>query len=482
MGAVKTSRLDATRFGDGSPLIETVSQSASHQHSPHVVQFYSEDSFLLDELGIFIGSALEAGDAAVVIATAAHRDGLAERLRVRGLDANQAAKEGRYIALDAADTLSEFMIEGYPNAAHFAELMGAYIGRAKQAARNEHSAVAAFGEMVALLWNEGKADAAIRLEQLWNDLAKTHAFNLRCAYSMKDFSRGDHRESFLKICECHSDVIPAEGYSALHNKADQHRKIAQLQQKEESHAALQRLKDELEREIAERVTAEHKLRESERSLRELSGHLLCMQDEERRRLGRELHDSFGQYLAALKMGLDLLDMSLPSNDGVAKKHVADCARLVNQSLTEVRTMSYLLYPPMLEEIGLRAAIPWYLEGFTKRSGIQTSLDISQACERMPRDAELAIFRILQESLTNVHRHSGSKQAEIRINCVGGKVTLEVKDNGTGIPADLLEPAKDSLGTLGVGLRGMNERVNQLGGTLELRSTPAGTTIVATIPL
>ena len=211
------------------------------------------------------------------------------------------------------------MIEGYPNAAHFAELMGACIGRAKQAARNEQSAVAAFGEMVALLWNEGKADAAIRLEQLWNDLAKTHAFNLRCAYSVKDFSRGDHRESFLKICECHSDVIPAEGYSALHNKADQHRKIAQLQQKEESHAALQRLKDELEREIAERVTAEHKLRESERSLRELSGHLLCMQDEERRRLGRELHDSFGQYLAALKMGLDLLDMSLPSNDGVSQE-------------------------------------------------------------------------------------------------------------------------------------------------------------------
>ena len=112
MGAVKTSRLDATRFGDGSPLIETVSQSASHQHSPHVVQFYSEDSFLLDELGIFIGSALEAGDAAVVIATAAHRDGLAERLRVRGLDANQAAKEGRYIALDAADTLSRIHDRG----------------------------------------------------------------------------------------------------------------------------------------------------------------------------------------------------------------------------------------------------------------------------------------------------------------------------------------------------------------------------------
>lgn len=252
MGATKTSGLDAASAGNAASPTELVPPRSSQHHSPHVVQFYSEDSFLLDELAVFIGSALEAGDAAVVIATAAHRDGLAERLRVRGLDANQAAKQGRYIALDAADTLSRFMIEGYPNAAHFAELMGAYIGRAREAARNERSSVAAFGEMVALLWNEGKADAAIRLERLWNDLAKTHAFSLRCAYSIKDFSRGDHRDSFLTICECHSDVIPAEGYSALHSKADQHRKIAQLQQKEQSHAALQRLKEELDREIAER--------------------------------------------------------------------------------------------------------------------------------------------------------------------------------------------------------------------------------------
>lgn len=481
MGAVKTSGLDSSPFGDASLLTETAPQSANHQHSPHVVQFYSEDSFLLDELGRFIGSALDAGDAVIVIATAAHRAGLAERLHARGLDPKQAAMEGRYIVLDAADTLSQFMIEGYPNAAHFAELMGACVRQATQSARSENSAVTAFGEMVALLWNEGKADAAIRLEQLWNELAKTHAFSLRCAYSMKGFSRGDHRESFLKICECHSDVIPAEGYSSLHSTADQHREIAQLQQKEESRAALQQMKEELDREIVERIAAEHKLRESEKALRELSGHLLRMQDEERRRLGRELHDSFGQCLAALKMGLDLLDMSLPSTDGQARKHVADCARLVSQSLTEVRTMSYLLYPPMLEEIGLRAAIPWYLEGFTKRSGVQTSLDISNACERMPRDVELAIFRILQESLTNVHRHSGSKQAAIRVHCDPAMVTLEVKDNGKGIPAYLLQLAKDSLGTLGVGLRGMNERVNQLGGTLALRSTPEGTTVVARIP-
>jgi two-component system, NarL family, sensor kinase len=137
---------------------------------------------------------------------------------------------------------------------------------------------------------------------------------------------------------------------------------------------------------------------------------------------------------------------------------------------------------MLEEMGLKTAVPWYLEGFTKRSGIQTSLDISQACNRMPGDVELAVFRILQESLTNVHRHSGGQRADVRIRCEATAVKLEVKDNGKGIPADLWEPAKDSRGTRGVGLRGMNERVSRLGGTLELVSTPAGTTVVATIPL
>lgn len=480
MGAIKPARLDPRPLGDGAAALGPLAHSANHQQA-HVVQFYSEDSYLLDELAPFICSSLEAGQAALVIATKPHQDGLAERLSARGLDTTMAVAEGRYIVLDAADTLSKFMIEGYPNAAQFAERIGGYIDKAKQKVGSEQPTIAAFGEMVALLWDEGKADAAIRLEQLWNDLAKTHAFSLRCAYPLQGFSSEEHRESFRKICDSHTDVIPAEGYSGLHTKADRHRQIAQLQQKEQAHTALQQIKEELDREIAERIAVERKLRVSEKALRELSGHLLRMQDEERRRLGRELHDSFGQYLAALKMGLDLLDLSLPSN-GAAKKHVSDCLRLVDQSLTEVRTISYLLYPPMLEEMGLKTAVPWYLEGFTKRSGIQTSLDITQTCDRMPRDVELAVFRILQESLTNVHRHSGGQRADVRISCQDGNVSLEVKDHGKGIPADLWEPAKDSLGTLGVGLRGMNERVNQLGGTLELVSTPEGTTVIATLPL
>jgi len=216
------------------------------------------------------------------------------------------------------------------------------------------------------------------------------------------------------------------------------------------------------------------LQESERSLRKLSGHLLRMQDEERRRLGRELHDSVGQYLAALKMGLETIHDDSSSQ-------VQECVQMVDQCMKEVRTISYLLYPPMLEEVGLRSAIPWYIEGFSKRSGIQVACDIDPKVGRLSRDAELAIFRILQESLTNVHRHSESATAQVFLGLDDGTVYLEVSDQGKGISPAALEPGSDSSNTLGVGLRGMLERVHQLGGSMELSSNERGTTVRATLP-
>jgi two-component system NarL family sensor kinase len=148
----------------------------------------------------------------------------------------------------------------------------------------------------------------------------------------------------------------------------------------------------------------------------------------------------------------------------------------------VRTISYLLYPPMLEEMGLASAIPWYLEGFSKRCGIKTSFEITQGLERLPRDVELALFRVLQESLTNVQRHSGSRTVDIRIFQSGSSVALQVTDHGHGIPADVLaEGSADWMGSLGIGLRGMSERLRQLGGSLEIFSTDTGTQVCATVP-
>lgn len=235
-------------------------------------------------------------------------------------------------------------------------------------------------------------------------------------------------------------------------------------------------RDLTERMLAQKSLEEsaQKVQESERSLRELSLHLLRTQDEERRRIGREIHDSLGQYLSVLKMKLD--SMSNGADDA------AQCADLVDECLREVRTISYLLYPPMLEEMGLKTAIPWYLDGFTKRSGIQTTFSCPDDFARLPREVELVLFRVLQECLTNVQRHSGSKSADIRIASSDDRVILEVGDRGKGLPPTVLEQShQDWMGSLGVGLRGMSERLRQLGGSLEMSSNEGGTQVRATVP-
>src|SRR5262249_30816000 len=149
--------------------------------------------------------------------------------------------------------------------------------------------------------------------------------------------------------------------------------------------------------------------------RQLSRRLLSSQDEERRRIGRDLHDSVGQYLLILKMRLDLLESYVETGATArSSQDIGECARIAEDCIKEVRTLSYLLYPPMLEEMGLKSAIVWYLDGFSKRSGIKTTFDASTDSRRFPREVELALFRILQESLSNVHRHSASPTADVRL--------------------------------------------------------------------
>jgi PAS domain S-box-containing protein len=238
-------------------------------------------------------------------------------------------------------------------------------------------------------------------------------------------------------------------------------------------------RDFTERLLARKALEESqaRLKESEENLRDLSLHLIQTQDEERRKIGREIHDSLGQYLAALKMKLDLLETT-PST----AEEVAACSKLLDQCMREVRTISYLLYPPMLDEIGLKSAIPWYLKGFSSRSGIETTFNMSEDFARLSRDAELVLFRVLQESLTNVQRHSQSKTAEVELFRSTNSVSLKVIDHGKGVPSAILEQGQhDWRGSLGVGLRGMSERLRQLGGSLAISSGDGRTEIIATIP-
>lgn len=196
----------------------------------HSVQFYCQDKFLLDSLSRFIGSALGAGDAGIVIATAEHRTELAGRLSACGLDMARAVEHGRYVALDAAETLSQFMVDGWPDEKRFVDVIGGVISRARAAAEREHGRAALFGEMVALLWEQGKIGAVLRLEQLWNQITQSHSFSLVCAYPLSKFYRKDQGESFQKICDQHSTVLPAESY-ALTSEDERLRMVARWQQK-----------------------------------------------------------------------------------------------------------------------------------------------------------------------------------------------------------------------------------------------------------
>jgi PAS domain S-box-containing protein len=686
----------------------------------HTVQFYGDDGVLLQELNSHIGTALAEGSSAIVIATAGHIDGLAHKLKSGGIDPSKAEAEGRYVALHASEVLRKFMVDRRPDRGRFSRSMGEIIARAASASRDENHRVVAFGEMVALLWAEGQSEAAIELEKLWNELAKTYSFSLRCAYPLQGFSRQEMAESLLKICAEHTGVIRCEssdamvqdahlsqhetskrnlapssdiewhareepfrlliesvqdyaifmldtegristwnwgaerakgyraseiigrhfsvfypeedvragrpqrlldlaaregrvedegwrvrkdgskfwanvtitairdsngkliGFGKVTRDLSERRRIELALQRSEERSRLfveavqdyaifmldpegciatwntgaERIKGykaseilgqhfsrfypqedvragkpawELEvatkegrfedegwrirkdgsrfwaniiitpvrdkagellgftkvtRDFTERMLAQRsleesrlKLQESERSLRDLSLHLLRTQDEERRRIGREIHDSLGQYLSVLKMKLD----SMGSSPASAEEN-AECANLVEECVKEVRTISYLLYPPMLEEMGLASAIPWYLEGFSKRSGIKTSFQAPEDLGRLSRDAELVLFRVLQESLTNAQRHSGSNSADIHISHADGGVTLEVIDHGKGLPKAILEQSgQDWLGSFGVGLRGMSERLRQIGGTLNVSSGESGTVVHATVP-
>jgi len=813
------------------------------QQSTHIVQFHANDKFLIDDISHMIGSALVSGDVAVVIAAASRREQLENQLETSGFDTELARSEGRYMVLDAEATLAEIYRNRKIDTQRFTTLVSKGIVNAAANGRAEHPRVVVFGELVALLAAKGDFEAAIRLEQLWNELARKHSFSLRCAYPMDEFAGSKHTEAFLRICAEHSGVLvgqdeprrekmnagrervldsvqdlaetariqkesfrlltdavedhavltldvegcvttwnkgaetitglthaqvmgkhfarfyppeelrlgkpqrelqsaerdgvfedeswriredgtrfwakmtllplrdregPLRGYGvilrdltdkkraeiALQNSEQRFRLLVetvqdyaifmldpegrvtswnsgaerikgyaaseiigqhfsrfypaddlragkpemelavaaeqgriedegwrlrkdgskfwanvtitavhdhsgkligfakvtrdvtermraaqQLRESEERYRTVaetatdaivgiddrsriqfvnpatshifgfqaseligqpltvlmsERLRDHhlqglrqymrsgirrlnwsaaeligrrkhgeefpvevsfgevtsgekhffigFIRDITKRKQAERRLSDSEKSLRELSLHLLRTQDEERRRLGRELHDSLGQYLAAVKMRLDSISMNLGSHEPSVRKQLTECSQLTEESIKEVRTISYLMYPPMLEEMGLKSAISWYVDGFTQRSGIRTSLDMSSEFERLPRDAELAMFRVLQESLTNVHRHSGSSEARIRLFVNNGMASLEIQDRGKGLPPGVLEHGSHgSIGHFGVGLRGMSERLQHLGGRLEILSTDSGTTVVATVP-
>ncbi len=236
-------------------------------------------------------------------------------------------------------------------------------------------------------------------------------------------------------------------------------------------------------ELTELVEANEALRSNEESLRQLSARLLKLQDEERRHIARDLHDITGQKLALQSMVLSQVLNRQPAGDVESRRLLSECVTLSKQVSEEVRTLSYLLHPPLLDELGLSAAVKWYAEGFERRTSIPVKVDIASDCVRLPPDVEVTLFRVIQESLSNVHRYSGSPRADVRVKVSSNQIRVQIEDFGKGMHHDMLNRTTGKVAPLGVGIQGMRERIRQLGGKLEITSQPdQGTVVTATIPL
>jgi len=229
------------------------------------------------------------------------------------------------------------------------------------------------------------------------------------------------------------------------------------------------------RDITERL-------QKEGQLRKLVARLLKVQDEEQRRLARELHDETAQNLVLLDINLATLEKDLPDRTDEVQDAIAQSRTLIARSLREVRTVSYLLHPPMLDEAGLQTALSWLIRGFSQRSDIQVELVCPPRTDRFLPEVEIAVYRIVQEALTNIHRHSGSRTAQVKLERKGDSLVLTIEDQGCGIPDTVLGKQTDGVESIGVGIPGMRERLNLLGGQLDVRSDASGTSLMAVLPL
>ena len=268
--------------------------------------------------------------------------------------------------------------------------------------------------------------------------------------------------------------------------------IVDISERKRVEEELRKAHDEMENRVQERTAELHRAlgaltneiaerRHAEVERQQIAVRLARSQDEERRRLARELHDSTGQNMVALKMNLGVLKSSLPDMPVRAQEIVTQSEQLAEECLREVRTLSYLLHPPLLDERGLGSALRLYAEGFAQRSGIATELEIPEEISRLPQEIELAGFRVVQECLTNVHRHSGSPTAKIRLHRTDSALTVEVSAGGRGFQATGAGGAADAE-QKGLGLRGIRERVRLLGGRLEIDSGLAGSVVRAILPV
>ena len=464
------------------------SQWSEMCESDHFVQFYETDEFLLNSLGGYVGKGLEAGDACIVVATKAHREALEEQLKAQGLDVAAASAAGQYLSFDATETLSKFMVDGQPELGRFNQVVGDIVARAATDKRR----VRAFGEMVALLWAEGNQAGAIRLEEFWNDLQKTHAFSLFCAYEMSGFGGEQFIEPLGNVCATHSRVIPAESYSDLTCPDERLRAIIELQQKARS----------LETEIAERKQAEERLRLSlmqEQLARTEAEDANRLKDEFLATVSHELRTPLHAVIGWSHMlrtgGLD------EATTARAIETIERNAKSQAQLIEDILDVSRVITGKLHLNIGLvdfasviNAAIDSVqLAAESKDIHLEVTLDPS--ARRVSGDPS-RLQQVVWNLLSNAIKFTpAGGRVQVRLERAGTDAQISVSDTGEGINSEFLPFIFDRFrqgdgsstrkhGGLGLGLAIVRHLVELHGGTVSADSPGKGqgTTFTLRLPL
>ncbi len=334
-----------------------------------------------------------------------------------------------------------------------------------------------FDEVIRLLWDKKYADEVVAIFK--------HTLKTGQPYQTSEWSERRIDRNVIEYYEWRVDRIPLPegGFGVVCYFRDISEQVRARMAISDSEERFRKLAETLESEVHIR-TRELEARNAELSeqagiVQSLSRSLMHVQDEERRHIARELHDSAGQTLTALNLNLAKVMQLTQQNDAQALNQIAEAQKILQQLTQEIRTTSYLLHPPLLDEVGLAAALKWYVEGVEERSGLDISLNLPDELDRFSRETELVIFRIVQEGLTNIHRHSGSRSATISFNVSEDAISIQVADRGTGMPPKKLAEIQSNAS--GVGIRGMRERIRQLGGQMHIASDDSGTIISATLP-
>lgn len=454
-------------------------QPEAGRHGQHEVQFYFEDRSLIRSLSEFVRDAFDSGTAAMIIASRVHCTSLAEQLRHDGVDLSLAIHQGHYVALDASEALNQFMIDGSPDEKLFRQCIGEMISCSCRVASRDDRKVAIYGEMVSVLWQRGETKAALRLEELWNQLASEFSVQLRCGYPIASFDRDVYTELFSRICTEHDVVLPGEG------PADERERSVAV-------ALLQQMEQVLKTEAVERQMAESRAREAqdekeqlleelhkhqavEEELRRFARRLLTARDEEQRRIASELHENTAQLLAALSLYFGVLHEEKASLNPRVAKIVARSRSVSDSLLNEIRKLSHLLHPPTLDDLGLPTALKDYTEDFNHSHGTRIQLEMPEDLGRFDRNLEITVFRIVEEALANIQPHSTSLFTAVRLNRTPSTLLLEIENHQLG-----------NAGSEGAArherFTGIHERVLEHGGTVQFTSKPTGTRVSVKFPL